>query len=699
MKTIRLLILILSFLITIFDAECQHEWDAINHIENDILSSGSDSMTIRLKNLAYSDRLTLPGSSKYISIKNGDLITVIREQDTVKVYEGSDTLKTGDTMLDLLLVRVNSKFVVNLINSGGVTKEISSKQGIRTTLYYDALLLRNGATTDEKRIIKEKYAIKTPNIFLADTLASIRVGTFQGSKSLASGFISGIGGLDISKYADGLAKFMVKRVKQELNNAFFKNFRETLYDSTNQDLRILFPSTTFVLGTIGENIYDYEKYLLTLREGFENDYKTIPDHLPKFIKANPQYFDNDKESKVVLLLGSEIASGLMDHEHPGKIIADIRTEEYKNDLPEHIIWPFLMIQELSEAFREMNFAGQNDYWVDRTKVNNLLKDEIFLKLFAGLYIESIRKKDTLISEKLLSNSKLVMELIPLISEFTLHASRINNIINGANNSNDIPLDIINSYIDAVTEVFYSMNTAYQLIYDKSEDKKMTRFLSYIKNSNSLVSNLSRERYNSALFNLIELYKLSGRSDDKRLNWLFLYGGFMASVLSAEDAADIEKMLEVYSLPAGSSSVKRNSYFNIALNSYCGLMFGFDMDVETPVVGINAPVGIAFSWACNKGSFSIFPSIIDLGALTTYRFNYFEAETPKIYLREIISPGLFLSYGIEGYPISFNLGAQAAPLLSRIDGELLFERPLRFSLSVAVDIPLFNLYNKRDKISK
>ncbi|MFX8731580.1 hypothetical protein ABTM48_20530, partial [Acinetobacter baumannii] len=59
------------------------------------------------------------------------------------------------------------------------------------------------------------------------------------SLSYPSGLLSSIGGLDVTNIADGLAKFLVKRTKQELTIAFFSKFDSLI--AKYPDLQTVFP--------------------------------------------------------------------------------------------------------------------------------------------------------------------------------------------------------------------------------------------------------------------------------------------------------------------------------------------------------------------------------------------------------------------------------------------------------------------------
>lgn len=197
----------------------------------------------------------------------------------------------------------------------------------------------------------------------------------------------------------------------------------------------------------------------------------------------------------------------------------------------------------------------------------------------------------------------------------------------------------------------------------------------------------------------ELKKVEYPTDKSVIVWLTKYGGFIAAMLSAESSDEVAAVIETYALPSGSARIKRESYFNISVNSYLGLYGGWDK-AHRWSPGVSAPVGVALSWGTKKGgSFSIFPTLIDIGAVTAFRFKDDTSQVAKIYLREIFSPGLFLSFGIRKLPISINIGGQFAPLLGRVvagSNDYNIKRYTRVSASLLVDIPLLNLYNRANR---
>jgi hypothetical protein len=195
-----------------------------------------------------------------------------------------------------------------------------------------------------------------------------------------------------------------------------------------------------------------------------------------------------------------------------------------------------------------------------------------------------------------------------------------------------------------------------------------------------------------------------------LNGIFKYGSFMASIARAKTSDEVKSVIESFAMPVGSARIKRQSTFNVSLNGYCGLYTGYEKIVGLDSVGkintygITAPLGIAASWGLGKkcrSSVSMFLSVVDIGVVTSFRFkDSTTAQIPTIQLKDIFSPGLFLSYGIPNSPISLNFGAQAGPNLREVNvtsgNSYANSMYWRYSISILVDIPVLNFYTKPRK---
>lgn len=175
----------------------------------------------------------------------------------------------------------------------------------------------------------------------------------------------------------------------------------------------------------------------------------------------------------------------------------------------------------------------------------------------------------------------------------------------------------------------------------------------------------------------------------------------------------------------------NSPFTLSINGFAGVQGGFDilLDSVTPTprawqAGFFLPVGLDFAWGLRKtGSVSLFASAFDLGAVGNFRFadkneNQESPEpqgametmgddtvkevavAPKVGLRQVISPGLYLTLGIPKTPLAFGAGASFAPELRSVsldvdnDPVAKRESSLRIGAFIAVDIPMFVVYRSK-----
>ncbi|MEZ4919819.1 MAG: hypothetical protein R2792_12025 [Saprospiraceae bacterium] len=109
-------------------------------------------------------------------------------------------------------------------------------------------------------------------------------------------------GMFVSNLADALSNFLVKRTKQELTMAFFRDFQDKI--ENNEYLNALFPETASLLKVIDTEIYQFNTYLGALRENFARDLKVLPGNLKLALETEP-WLDNNAEMRLLVsdLLG------------------------------------------------------------------------------------------------------------------------------------------------------------------------------------------------------------------------------------------------------------------------------------------------------------------------------------------------------------------------------------------------------------
>ncbi|MFH6987908.1 M43 family zinc metalloprotease [Flavobacterium collinsii] len=181
----------------------------------------------------------------------------------------------------------------------------------------------------------------------------------------------------------------------------------------------------------------------------------------------------------------------------------------------------------------------------------------------------------------------------------------------------------------------------------------------------------------------------------------------AEIAADKDGTKIKAILHDYVEPIGTSTLKRISPFNISLNSYAGINFGYE-DIGDPNAkdswygGVTAPIGVSFSFRPSSvGSWSVFLEILDLGSLVNVRFKNDETTYDDLRFEQFLSPGIGLFYNFRNTPLTIGGRYNYISNLRTItynDGVSNVvetgQNVSRLSFSILIDIPLFTIYNKK-----
>jgi hypothetical protein len=618
--------------------------------------------------------------------------------------------------------------------------------------------------------------------------------------------ISALGGLNVTTFADGLAKFLVERVKEELSTAFFTRFKDEL--AKYPDLQILFPTTYTALRAVDVEIYNYTSYINLLREAFIKDFQTMLPQLRRLVmdKRYEPFFNNpsNKFLQPILLTSISISEQLQHGKHPGEILHNVANDAtLKLDSIDPNLKPsFLTLDLFVQSLRS---NSQEHYLVPFDTIRQyLFRDEITLRIYLGLLYQQAENINFTIRGQSKSFRSILDSAASTANEFEKLKSKIeedqmaiadrtnavHQTLQAIRQQNRNPetkatySEYFSFYSQTLDLLEYSASVAEKWGASLNEEKKNTYFF-VARSAGNCYLDINQKKYASAILGLYSIYdtvfvknKLSSELNrlastgltekptlnailpqvsavavtekgknlikdlqkliadttpncetiSKKLKELSLeitsnqsvviqklikYGNFGAQLAAAENSEDVKNLIESVALPAGSSSIKRKSSFNVSLNSYVGIfggserIKGVDNSFRINSYGLAAPVGISVSrghsiffigtgkknWGWSS---SIFLSIVDIGAIASFRFTNDSTESiPNIELKDIISPGIFFSLGIPKTPISINAGYQIGPLLRKVTAtnNELGESYTRISISVCVDIPLLNFYTK------
>ena len=610
--------------------------------------------------------------------------------------------------------------------------------------YYDALYLKSNYNFSHKGIIlfkdvkqllmnyypgNNEDAIDTALVNLNPFFNGLFLPQgllLMNNKSFTSEALSSLGGIDVTKYAQGVSLFLIDRAKQELNIAFFQKFKN--FVEKNDEIRILFPNTNNTLNNL--LAYQYSQMLPVLQVAFYKDMEILPQNLIEVLSMDKYYARVKDLPELLIIINTYNVLQQISHLPPPQLIESLLTIADSKKFPEleNLQGALTLVTIFSNAIRT-NTTNYNDalknFWISPEKVyDSILQNPITFKIFLGLIYQQILNENIKVNNKLLTSliKNKDNEILWYKLQFSKLLTQVDKISNAAKNLQQLkdkgnkPTDQdIYMYVNTTIDLF---EFGYDLTFHYNPNlKKLDKYIELVKNANGLYINVVSKKYALAMNNAIHIFNAFNKNPssekiftDNILTGVSTYGTFIANIADADSPQEVQAALEAAALPAGSSSYKKNYVNNIALNAYLGINAGnWPKDNSSSPTWngnfrLTAPIGIAWTpFSFGKGgALSIFASILDIGAIVDYQLKGDSANqeiNQKIYLANIFSPGGYLVYGMAwNLPVSIGFGGQYGPGLIKM-GDNLWNPNWRWNFFIAVDIPIFNLHKGTGKILK
>lgn len=537
-------------------------------------------------------------------------------------------------------------------------------------------------------------------------------------------------GLPTSTFVLGLADFLVERTKQELSIAFFRDFQKIIKES--KEMKMLFPSTSKVLLEIDKNIYQFKAFWEVLRESFLSDLNNLVYNLDDYIQNS----DVIKNHTLRYLASDlfKVVELFYDQEPPAKIIEYLAKEAYLHtitpDMDTAKYLPILKggLELLGAISSSLEHKDGNGYWTEPEKITKLIRKPILGVLYLGLLYEkhkSIKLGDKTLGAHLssiasdktkskfrvllntfkvfLDKGQLIKRLAESIRDRANERRRNKNAQPKTDEEKQLEEDDYFRFTEGICDLIaqtYELKKAL-VGYTSKEDTLVKKYLSIVSDLNSLGLDIRKKHYTSALVNaLFVIQKLLPEDEFAcKRQVLLKYGTFIATAVQAKTPQEVSDAIAAFALPPGGSAIKKYSDFSIALNAYVGVSAGQEMLMgvgDKAFYAVATPIGVTFSYGFgNYGSLSVLASLIDIGALTAFRFQDSTVnELPDLRFENILAPGGYLVYGVPKYPISIGIGAQLGPNLRSVTNGTLNSTTSgwRWGAFIAVDIPMVSIYS-------
>jgi len=192
----------------------------------------------------------------------------------------------------------------------------------------------------------------------------------------------------------------------------------------------------------------------------------------------------------------------------------------------------------------------------------------------------------------------------------------------------------------------------------------------------------------------------------------------AEIATAESPDEVRAALHSVVAPVGAWRMKRERPM-ISVGGLVGLAGGLEWPVgggisapgAVPAGALMGSFGLDVSFPVGTSTFGLYVSVLDVGGLLSLPFGSVEATArtpsgevqaelelePRISAVQVVSPGLYLRWGLPDMPLVFGVGGSVVPLARRIrsgpgDAAEVDEEVsiVRLSAFLAVDVTLFPL---------
>ncbi len=557
------------------------------------------------------------------------------------------------------------------------------------------------------------------------------------------------GGVGPIGLADGISKFIVDRVKQEVLLAFFERFYKDFMEKP--ELQMLFPATYNYMVVFEGQGKEVGLMIDVLRNAFKKDMNNIPNTFMRVAQTEKyRNFINERPTlKTTLAAAAGIGYLIDNRDHPAEVIDKLTKIDFiKNSPNDDLTRSFNALAFVSNSLKDT--LNSPNSWISRQQLDFLETVPSGPALFMGLNLQRYGH--------LINGLEINPRELPINYQTQLYWNSLNN-----NNEKMKVKDILGSYRlnyftdnyvplnDSISNAAYNIfkpyfNSFLSLTTDIDEQLGQLKakrrngqtldtdeIMGYVniftdilslslktatfgspQNQNTLLRvapslldmrrSIQKQDYTAAVIDLNVLLLSALPQSNAVKDDILRYSMFIANVASAQNSQELHFALESAALPTGSARVKRESLINISLNAYTGPLVGGENLLDTPaandwgtLIGLAAPIGIAFSTGLSgAGSLTLLASFLDVGALVSYRFGDSKSTgLPEVTFKNMLAPGGYLVYGIPKSPLSVGFGVQYGPQVRKVTLNNVEEKTSAYRIGIfaGIDIPVLNFYNK------
>lgn len=496
---------------------------------------------------------------------------------------------------------------------------------------------------------------------------------------------------------NGLATFMAGRFKQEVFQVSIDQFFKQVSKEKAQVVQGVFPKTFTYIDSFSASSKESNSYygldLVLLQESAQLDLNDLPKNIANnsekiFPKLSEKPYGTDLLKSAYYVYDFTKSGESLDNFFSRLASKDYNSPQIKN---------VLEIGDIISTALE-NEKGRAEVWINLSKIHPAKihnNQSLEVRLFYGLLFEQLKTKIPMLEFQNESEiSQKVFKIFQFISKLNSLEESISTKDFNIKTKEDAIIYL--KEIGGTYSLFLDSISESGFFYDLLSDQNLLQLPEKYFN---LLDIFLNEKYDRLIpFFLVEFKdNLDGNNSTYRSLYL------ISQFATVESSKDMENALQNYALPVGSSSIKRNSSFNVSINGYVGLTGGFETafgnhkNQTRGNIGLAAPIGISTTFGQN---FTVFLSVIDIGSVVNQRLGSDVTEYNNLKFEQFLTPGIGLYYNIKRLPLSLGLHINHISNLRNIefkDGVATIEETnrsvQRINFSVLLDLPFFNIYTK------
>jgi hypothetical protein len=581
--------------------------------------------------------------------------------------------------------------------SGDLSPHLEFLRSLRSEGGLEELTYRFVQAKAEKPAVKKGVALVWPeaDVWQAAAEAGVDENQLQGNASSET-----LSGLE-SRVIEGLADFLVTRTKEEAILYLQQRIKDHV--CTDDDLKTLLPRICETLSSLDASI-SLAAIGTALNGAARRDLEALPDNLLKLAAKHdrPHYFVYEP-ARLAYALFRETADG----RNPKDLVIGLHRMAPRSceaapvattDKPTlHCKNAFAMLRLASAMIYAGSANGLDARAYSRSSDGPLLVGTVLDGEAAAMNVGVLR---ALTPDEVVKAITGVIEVSRLLSSWNQELASLRAL---EKKEATTPEDRRRRLASAAVQLLRAvgqMKVWVQLLPDQRSKDDVELALQVVQELADLGRDLVAEQYGAALADLralivhLRTHELFATSNTKlaaAVEGVGKLAPLIAEIASAQSSKDVATALEAAAAPAGSYTAKYQRSL-VALNAFVGGLAGTEVirTPRDPVTGDRdtgrsgmiagfAAVGVQVTapfLARDAGGYwfhvGIMASILDLGALTTQRFDEEVSgtesvdESPNVGVKQVFSPGAYITLGIMQTPLVIGGGFSLAPNLRTVE---------------------------------